>query len=277
MNCSHSSLCLKNWQKGFSVSRIADILEESPEIIRQLIAELPAEKKWGNEQMDDHFLAQTRLFWGVSPAEIRKILSCLGAEQKTYPKGAFIYHAGDLVSSLGLVLSGRVQIEFDDPWGNKSMLDSVGPGQVFAETYASIPEEPLMVSVTAAQESDILFLNVSRLLCTCPETCAHHAALIRNLLAISARKNISLSRRIFHTSSKSIRGRLISYLSFEAMRHKSNSFTIPFNRQQLADYLRIDRSALSAELGKMRREGLLETDRSHFLLKNLSHLFTGFK
>ena len=160
--------------------------------------------------MDVLFLSKTLLFRGTTPQEVQSILECLQAEKKHYQKSDVIYHAGDSVTSLGMVLSGSVSIENDDLWGNKSILDRIGPGQVFAETYACVSGEALMVSVVAAEASDILFMNVSRLLRICPHACEHHGKLIRNLLTISAQKNLNLSRRIFHTSSKSIRGRLLS-------------------------------------------------------------------
>ena len=174
---------------------------------------------------------------------------------------------GDRVSELGLVLSGSVLIENDDLWGNRSILDRIGPGQIFAETYACVPGEKLLVTVTAAEKTEVLFLNVGKILRVCTNACSFHARLIRNLLTLSARKNLNLSRRIFHTSAKSIRGRLLSYLSWQAVKQGSREFDIPFNRQQLADYLGVDRSAMSAELGKMKREGLIQVDRSHFRME----------
>ena len=203
--------------------------------------------------MDVLFLSKTLLFRGTTPQEVQSILECLQAEKKHYQKSDVIYHAGDSVTSLGMVLSGSVSIENDDLWGNKSILDRIGPGQA----------------------SDILSMNVSRLLRICPHACEHHGKLIRNLLTISAQKNLNLSRRIFHTSSKSIRGRLLSYLSFQAVRQGRRDFTIPFNRQQLADYLSVDRSALSNELGKMQREGLLEVEKNRFRLSGDKRAFYG--
>lgn len=217
--------------------------------------------------MNFYILEKSILFRGVSVEEIRTMLECLGTEQGRFAKGEVIYCAGDTVQSMGMVLSGSVQAENNDFWGNKSILDRMGPGQVFAETYACIPGEPLMVSVVAVEDAEVLFLDIGRLLQTCPNSCTYHSKLIRNLLAISAQKNLNLSRRIFHTSSKSIRGRLFSYLSFQAARQKSYEFTIPFNRQQLADYLSVDRSALSNELSKMQKEGLLQVHKNHFLLR----------
>lgn len=219
--------------------------------------------------MDELFLSETPLFRGASPEEVREMLPCLGAEKRTYQRGGVIYHAGDTISAMGLVLSGSVSIENDDVWGNKSILDRVGPGQVFAETYACVPGEPLMISAVAAEAAEILFLDMSRVLEPCPSACGFHGRLIRNLLSISSQKNLNLSRRIFHTSAKTIRGRLLSYLSFQAARHGSRDFTIAFNRQQLADYLSVDRSAMSNELGKMQRDGLLRVERNHFTLTGI--------
>lgn len=216
----------------------------------------------------DHyfFLTQTVLFQGSTIEEIQMILKCLKAEKKRFAKREIIYHAGDRVQSMGVVLSGSVYVENDDLWGNKSVLDHIEPGAVFGETYACVSKEPLMVSVVAAETTEILFLNMNRLLQTCSHVCKYHNRLIRNLLMISAQKNLNLSRRIFHTSSKSIRGRLLSYLSFQAACQGSYEFTIPYNRQQLADYLSVDRSALSNELSKMKKDGLLEVNRNYFYL-----------
>lgn len=212
------------------------------------------------------FLSQTPLFSGIPAQEIEGMLACLGTDQRRYEKGEIIYRAGDTISALGIVLSGSVLIENDDIWGNTTVLDCVGPGQIFAETYACTPGEPLMVNVAAAEAAQILFLNVSRVLQVCPNTCTHHAALIRNLLALSAQKNLNLSRKIFHTSPKTIRGRLLSYLSEQSLRSGSRTVTLPFNRQQLADYLNVDRSALSNELSKMQRDGLIRVERNCFIL-----------
>lgn len=212
------------------------------------------------------FLTETPLFRGITAQELEDMLACLGTDVRSYEKGQMIYRTGDVITSLGVVLSGSVLIENDDIWGNTTVLDCVGPGQIFAETYACTPDEPLMVNVVAAEPAQILFLNVGRVLHACSNACGHHTALIHNLLTLSAQKNLNLSRKIFHTSPKSIRGRLLSYLSYQSMRSGSSTFTIPFNRQQLADYLNVDRSALSNELSKMQRDGLIRVERNHFTL-----------
>lgn len=216
--------------------------------------------------MDYRFLSNTVLFQGASPKETEQMLTCLQARERAFRKDELIYRAGDRAAALGLVLEGSVLIENDDVWGNRSVLDRVELGQIFAETYACVPGERMMVNVRAAQAVRILFLDVGKVLAVCSEACSCHQKLIRNLLFISAQKNLNLSRRIFHTSAKTIRGRLLSYLSWQSVQAGSRTFEIPFNRQQLADYLGVDRSALSAELGKMQREGLLRTERNHFHL-----------
>ncbi len=216
--------------------------------------------------MDYSFLTKTLLFQGMEETDVKDMLGCLNAREKNYSKGEVIFRMGDSAACMGMVLSGRISIENDDLWGRHSVLDSVEPGMVFAETYACLPGEPMMVSAAAAEASRILFLDAGRMENICPRACACHSLLIRNLLRLLAHKNLSLSRRMLHTSSKSIRGRLLSYLSFQASMQGRRDFTIPFNRQQLADYLGVDRSAMSAELGKMQREGLLVTRRNHFHL-----------
>lgn len=216
--------------------------------------------------MDFVLLSHIPLFAGVAPQELEAMLACLDTECRRYGKGAAILRTGDTVRSMGIVLSGSVLIQKTDLWGNVTVLDSVGPGQIFAETYACTPQEPLMVDAVAAESSEILFIQVARVLETCPNSCAHHHALIRNLLSLSAQKNLRLSRKIFHTAPKTIRARLLSYLSDQAIRCGRRSFTIPFNRQQLADYLNVERSALSNELSKMQQDGLIETERNYFRL-----------
>lgn len=216
--------------------------------------------------MNALLLSKTPLFRGATPEEVETMLACLGVERRRYARGALILRTGEVVTALGMVLSGKAIIESHDLWGGTTVLDSVAPGQIFAETYACTPGEPLMVDVAAAEATEVLFLPIGRVLRVCSHACSHHAVLIRNLLALSAQKNLNLSRKIFHTSAKTIRGRLLSYLSYQAVRSGKYTFTIPFDRQQLADYLNVDRSAMSSELGKMQREGLLRTERNRFEL-----------
>ena len=216
--------------------------------------------------MNFDFISKTVLFKGCTPEQTKEVLTCLKAEHRSFEKGSTIFHAGDIISSFGMVLSGSVNIESDDVWGNKTIIDHVEAGQVFAETYACIGEQALLVNVVACENTSILFLQTQRLLQPCSCACSHHTFLIKNLLTIASQKNLNLSRRIFHTTSKSIRNRVLSYLSFQSIQQQSTDFIIPFNRQQLADYLSVDRSALSNELSKLQKDGLITVEKNHFIL-----------
>ena len=165
-----------------------------------------------------------------------------------------------------VVLRGTVHIENLDLWGSKSILSSISAGQAFAETYA-LCGDVMMVDAVAAEECEVLFVNISAFSGGAPGTV--HEKLLRNLLTVSMRKNLSLSQRIFCTTPKTVRGRLLTYFSAQAARSGSLQFEIPFNRQQLADYLNLDRSALSKELCKMRDEGLLTFEKNRFALNEL--------
>lgn len=185
-----------------------------------------------------------------------------------YGKGDVVFGAGSVVTDIGLVLSGSVRVEYTDLWGNKSILGITPTGGIFAESYACIPDEPMMVDAVANEGCDILFISVPRLFMPC-SVCASQNRLIQNLVVISAGKNLQLSRRSMHTSPKTIRGRLFSYFSQLVSAQGINKIIIPFDRQQLADYLNLDRSALSKELGKMRKDGLIEYHKNVFEIKHL--------
>ena len=212
-------------------------------------------------------LAATPLFNGSKPEEIEAMLGCLAAYERHYEEGARIHRMGDVITTVGLVLEGSVRIESVDVWGNVSVLGVKGTGGMFGEAYAAVPGEPLMVDVVAAEDTTVLFLNLSKVLATCPRACPHHSRTSANMTEIIARQSLALSRRILHVAPKTIRGKVLAYLSDVAERAGKREFDIPFDRQQLADYLGVDRSALSAELSRMQKAGLIETRRSHFVLK----------
>lgn len=214
------------------------------------------------------FLATTPLFEGASPDEIEGMLGCLDSRIKHYRAGAYIFRMGDTVPAVGLVLEGLVRMESVDAWGNVNVIAVDGPGQLFGEAHAAVPGEPIMVNVIAAEKTTVMFLNLKKVLTTCPRACPNHCRVSTNMTSIFARRNLGLSRRILHAAPRTIRGKVLAYLSYESERAGSPEFTIPYDRQQLADYLGVDRSALSAELSRMQRAGLIETKRSHFVLKN---------
>lgn len=198
--------------------------------------------------------------------EIQNLCTCLGIYEKVYPKGARIYSVGDVAGDVGLVLSGAVNIVMHSYWGVSSIFGHMEKGQVFAEAYAAIPGKELLCDVLACEDSVVLFLPMSRAVAPCQKCCAAHLHLLQNLIQISAAKNLHLSNRMMHIAPRTIRERLLSYLSSQMMANGSSHFTIPFTRQQLSEYLEVDRSALSHELSKMQRAGLLKTNKNEFIL-----------
>ena len=212
-------------------------------------------------------IRSSQLFSGTSEEELTAMLSCLKAEKKDFPKEAFVLRAGDAADSIGLVLSGNILVIQEDIWGNRNILSKAGAGQTFAAAYACAPGSVLNVSVMTETPVTAMFLNVRRILTVCPSACSHHSRIIRNLLSEMAEKNLRLSEKLTHMGQRSTRAKLMSYLSSEAQRLGKYEFDIPFSRQQLADYLAVERSGLSLEVGKMRSEGLLDFHKSHFILK----------
>lgn len=216
--------------------------------------------------MNYSFLSKTALFRGCSEEDIAVMEKHLDFKTVKYKKGTVILSEGTVISDIGLVLYGSIQIEYVDIWGNKSILGTVNAGGVFAEAYACVPGEPVMIDVIANEDTEILFVSVPKIFAHC-SFCNSQSRLIQNLVKISAMKNLQLSRRALHTSPKTIRGRLLSYFSHQVLMQGSRRIKLPFDRQQLADYLNLDRSALSKELGKMKKDGLIEYRKNEFEIK----------
>ena len=216
--------------------------------------------------MDTQSLQKTMIFRGMDENEIEEALTALSAAEKKYKKNSAIFHAGRTTERMGLVLSGSVNIESNDMWGNRTILSHVGKGQFFAETYALLENEPMLVDVTANEDCCILFLHIGSLKQLMSTRNTWMQKLVTNLLTISAHKNLTLSGRSFHTSPKTIRGRVMAYLNSVSLQKGANEFDIPFDRQQLADYLNLERTALSKELGKMQKDKIISVNRNHFII-----------
>ncbi len=216
--------------------------------------------------MDISYLSATALFSGIRGEEFPELLSCLSAHERTFRKDETIWRAGDAVREIGLVESGSVNSVVNLYGGGSSLFAHTPAGDIFAESFAALPGRELLCDVIAAEESRVLFLDIEKLYSFCAQSCSYHRQLLQNLLMISAAKNMALSLRMLHTAPKTIRERLLSYFSEQAAVRGDDTFTIPFSRQQLADYLGVDRSALSNELGKMRRNGLIEFRKNTFTL-----------
>lgn len=219
--------------------------------------------------MDYLSLANTKLFQNISSYNVQNVLKCLQFRIKSFEKKETIFSIGDKTEEFGLVVSGLVLIETDDLWGNRSILRAIEKDYIFAESYA-FTNDKFKVNVIATEDTEILFLNARCVITMCSKSCSFHTQLIQNLLSISSANNILLSERILNTSSKTIRGRLITYFSQQVHKNNSSKFEIPLNRQELADYLNVNRSALSNELGKMRDEKILTFNKNKFELLNIN-------
>ena len=211
--------------------------------------------------MDISVLSGSALFRGFDETEVNTLLGSLNAREKRFRKGAMIFHSGDVISTLCFVITGSVTIESNDMWGNHTILNLVSKGQFFAESYALLPNEPMLVDVCANENCTIVYLDmksVGRL------DESMRVRLLANLLTITTRKNLHLSSRSFHTAPRQVRGRIMAYLNTVSVQKNSREFDIPFDRQQLADYLNVERSVLSNELSKMQRDGLIRCRKNHF-------------
>ena len=211
-------------------------------------------------------LKRTQLFAGVSAEEITSMLSCLGARLCTYKKGEYVLRQGEHLRDITILVDGNLHIQKDDYWGNRSILGQIAVGEMFGEAYVAPESGALLNDVVAVVDSAVIFFDVKRIITTCSSACRFHAIIVQNMFFAISEKNRKLVQKLGHMSKRSTRAKLISYLSEEAKRHNSSSFTIPFNRQQLADFLSVDRSAMSNELCKMRDEGLLEFEKNQFKL-----------
>ncbi len=211
-------------------------------------------------------LKRTKLFAGVGEEDIAAMLTCLGARLRTFAKGEYVLRQGERVSDLLLPAEGRLHIQKEDYWGNRNILGKIGVGEIFGEAYAAPESGALLNDVVAVENSSVFFFDVKRILSTCSSACRFHTLVVQNLFFAISEKNRSLVRKLDYISRRTTRDKLISYLSEEAKRQNRADITIPFNRQQLADYLSVDRSAMSGELCKMRDEGLLTFEKNRFRL-----------
>lgn len=209
-------------------------------------------------------LKGSKLFANVSEDEILAMLACLDAKERHYKEGEYVFRQGETVDSVSVLAEGALLVQADDYWGNRSIITSVSPGELFGQAY--LAGEAIMNDVAAAKDSTVVFFDAKRVLTTCSSACPFHNQVIRNLFFALSETNLRLVTKLGHIQKRTTREKLMSYLSLMAKKAGSNSFTIPFNRQELADFLSVDRSAMSAELCRMRDEGLLRFNKSSFTL-----------
>ena len=206
------------------------------------------------------------LFQGIDPEDLTGMLGCLGARQVSVKRGQPLFREGDPAIYLGIVLSGSVQVIREDFYGNRSIMAHIGPNQLFGESYAFSRIPTLPVSIIADEDTEVLLLDSRRVSVCCSNACSFHSQVIYNLLHLVAVNNLVLHQKIQITSKRTTREKLMAYLLNQAKLQGSNTFTIPYDRQELADYLEVDRSGLSAEISKLRREGVLESEKNSFRL-----------
>lgn len=218
--------------------------------------------------MKDFFdiLRECPLFDRIGDESLKEMLGCLNAKERSYKKGDVVFAEGDKAKYLGIVLEGSVQLVRVDYYGNRSILTNIEPPQLFGEAFACAGLKSLPVDAVAATDTRILLLDAQRIARPCGNACPCHGQTILNLLHIVAKKNLVLHQKIEITSKRSTREKLMTYLLLQAKNAKSHTFTVPYDRQELADYLEVDRSGLSAEISKLRNEKVLECRRSTFTL-----------
>lgn len=210
-------------------------------------------------------LRRCALFQGIDETDLEGMLRCLSARIDLHEKNAVIFAVGATLAHVGVVLKGRIQIEQGDYWGNRSILAQVGPGELFGEAFSCAGMQA-PVGAVAAEATQVLRIDYSKIATTCTSACAFHGRLLRNMLRILAQKNVALTQKMEVITKRTTREKLLAYLSQQASRQGSSRFAIPFNRQELADYLAVDRSAMSSALAKMQAEGLLRYKKNLFEL-----------
>lgn len=210
-------------------------------------------------------LGQSVLFSSSKPEDIQLLLTCLKARQQEFPKEHTLLSEGDRTKEMGIILAGSVNLERYDFWGNRTVVANLGVSDCFAETLACTQQKS-EVGVITCEPTTVLYLNIHRVITTCQQGCQRHQVLVENMVRLLSQKNLELMKKMNHITKRSTREKLLSYLSEQAKRSGGSTFTIPFDRQQLADYLCVERSAMCNELSKMQREGLLEYQKSTFTL-----------
>ncbi len=211
-------------------------------------------------------LKKCPLFYRIDEEDMLRMLGCLGARVEFFDKHYTVMSEGSSAKYIGIVLLGSVQIIQNDYYGNRSILGNIGCSEVFAEAFACAEIDDVPITVIANEPSEIMLIDCKHILHTCANGCGFHHQLIFNLMKDLAMKTIVFHQKIDIISKRSTRDKLMAYLALYAKKVNSNSFEIPFDRQELADYLEVDRSGLSTEISKLRAEGILESNKKHFKL-----------
>lgn len=213
-------------------------------------------------------IKENPLFAGMDEREIEELCHCIGWKIREYEKNEYLMSAGDARGRTGIVVRGSVNILKEDFWGNRMIIGKMEQGEMFGEAFALSKVSVLPVSVLAAEDTSVLLIDPEKLMNPCQLPCGCHSKAMSNMIRLLAGKNVMLTAKIGHVTRRTTREKLLSYLSEQAVREKSSCFTIPYNRQELADFLSVDRSAMSSELGRMREEGTIKFRKNEFQLLN---------
>lgn len=211
-------------------------------------------------------LLTCRLFEGIKIEDIEKLLDCFHARSRKFEKNTYVFMENDEISTMGIVISGAVHLVRDDFWGNRTIIARIAAGEIFAESFACGKTGRFPLSIITVEKTEALFIHAQKISSVCASACLFHTRVLNNMIQELAEKNITLINKIQHITQRSTREKLISYLSSRARESGNSSFDIPFNREELAGFLSVDRSAMSSELGRMKTDGLLTFRKNHFTL-----------
>ncbi len=213
-------------------------------------------------------LHKTALFSDITEAGATTLLTCLSAKEKSFVKGAYVYLMGDENCKPGVVLSGKLYLVKEDCFGNSTLMATLTPGSLFGEALVHTKDKTMPANLFAVTDCRVLFFDYEKIPSPCEKLCPCHTQFLKNLLEVISEKNKFLTQRIGHITKRSLREKICAYLSEERTRQNSDTVVIPYNRRELAEYLAADRSALSAELSRMQKEGMLTYDKNRFVLKS---------
>jgi len=204
------------------------------------------------------------LFQGITLSDFESLLNCLSAKIRTYRKSDIILLSGDSVNFVGLIISGGINIVKEDIDGNATILAKLTASEIFGEVFACAEVLHSPITVQATENTEVLFIDYKKIFMSCTSACIFHTQLIKNMLKLMAQKNLILNQKIEILSKRTTREKLLCF--FDYQRDGARKFAIPYNREEMAAYLCVDRSAMSNELCKMRDDGLIKFNRNDFEL-----------
>ena len=222
--------------------------------------------------MNYAILKKVKLFEGLSEQELEAVLQCLNAKTQKYTKENIIMLSGDNVKDVGIIVSGSIMIIKEDVAGRQNILAHLSEADTFGEVFACAGIKTSPVTVVVSSDCEVVFVEYKRLITTCNSSCNFHAKIIQNMLQLIAQKSLELNKKIDYLIINSMRQKLVMYLLEQYTIQQKNSFEVPLSRSELADFLNVDRSAMSRELGRMRNDGLINFNKNMFTLIDLQSL-----